>query len=238
MQRETLAPRPWAATESQDTLLDRVRRLILSGAVEPGQLLPEVFLSEEFDVSRTPIREALKQLEREGLVEIRPRVGTFVRKPTRREIVELFQIKESLEGLAAGLLARRGDVPALRRLEQNIEAENDAVRLDDTVAYGELVHDFHWILVEGADNQKLSEHYDLLMNQLAYHRIVARTIAQPGRLTASKHEHEAIVSAIRAKDPVASEFAARQHVFASSQVALLSDTLTERDEDSRTAVPR
>ncbi len=167
-----------------------MRRLVVSGAVEPGQLLPEIALAEEFEVSRTPIREALEQLEREGLVEIRPRVGTFVRKPTGREIVELFQLKESLEGLAAGLMARRGDVPEeLRRLERNIELENEAVRADDHVAYGDLVHDFHSLLVAGADNHKLSEHYELLMNQLAYHRIVSRTIQQPGRLSASQHEH-------------------------------------------------
>ncbi|WP_448262418.1 GntR family transcriptional regulator [Microbacterium aurum] len=225
MQQETtLGNRP-ADTDSSDSLLDRVRRLVVSGAVEPGQLLPEIALAEEFEVSRTPIREALKQLEREGLVEIRPRVGTFVRKPTGREIVELFQLKESLEGLAAGLMARRGDVPELRRLERNIELENEAVRADDHVAYGDLVHDFHSLLVAGADNHKLSEHYELLMNQLAYHRIVSRTIQQPGRLSASQHEHQAIVTAIRSKDPLAAELAARQHVMASSQVALLTETL-------------
>ncbi len=225
MQQETTLGNPPADSETSDSLLDRVRRLVVSGAVEPGQLLPEITLAEEFEVSRTPIREALKQLEREGLVEIRPRVGTFVRKPTGREIVELFQLKESLEGLAAGLMARRGDVPELRRLERNIELENEAVRAGDHVAYGDLVHDFHSLLVAGADNRKLSEHYELLMNQLAYHRIVSRTIQQPGRLSASQHEHQAIVTAIRSKDPLAAELAARQHVMASSQVALLTETL-------------
>lgn len=238
MQQDALTSPASTKAGSSDPLLDRVRRLVVSGAVEPGQLLAETVLAEEFEVSRTPIREALKQLEREGLVEIRPRVGTFVRKPTSREIIELFQLKESLEGLAAGLLARRGDVPELHRLERNIDAENDAVRRSDRAAYGDLVHDFHRILVAGADNHKLSEHYDLLMNQLAYHRIVERTIQQPGRLAASQHEHQAIVTAIRSKDPVAAEMSARQHVMASSQVALLADTLAAMEQDAATEAAR
>ncbi|MFP3526596.1 GntR family transcriptional regulator, partial [Pantoea sp. SIMBA_072] len=86
----------------------------------PGAVLPEAFLAQEFDVSRTPIREALKQLQHEGLVEIRPKVGTFVREPTRREIIELFQLKESMEGLAASLLARRGEVAELAVLRRNL----------------------------------------------------------------------------------------------------------------------
>ncbi|TAM68474.1 MAG: GntR family transcriptional regulator [Microbacteriaceae bacterium] len=210
-----------------EPLLDRVRRLVISGRVQPGDLLAEAFLADEFAVSRTPIREALKQLEREGLVEIRPRVGTFVRKPTGREIQELFQVKESLEGLAASLLARRGNVPELRRLERNIADEKEAVRMNDHDAYADLVDEFHRTLVEGADNQKLSEHYELLMNQLAYHRIVVQTLEQPGRLKASRDEHRAIVAAIRSKDPFASELATRRHVSASSQIALLSQALDD-----------
>src|SRR6476620_1321917 len=97
-------------TVEETALLDRVRKLVLGGDFPPGAPLSEVFLAQEFEVSRTPIREALKQLQHEGLVEIRPKVGTFVREPTRREIIELFQLKESLEGLAASLLARRGEV--------------------------------------------------------------------------------------------------------------------------------
>src|SRR5688500_10178007 len=97
-------------------LLERLRRLVTSGTYPPGDPMPELVLAQEFGVSRTPIREALKQLENEGLVEIRPRVGTFVRTPTRREIVELFQLKESLEGLAANLLARRGPTSELATL--------------------------------------------------------------------------------------------------------------------------
>lgn len=216
-------------------LLDRLRRLVLSGDFPPGAPLPEVFLAQEFNVSRTPIREALKQLENEGLVEIRPRVGTFVRQPTRREIVELFELKGGLEGLAAGLFARRGSVPELDVLRRNVEASTDAVRRGDRTRYASLVHEFHNALIAGADNRKLSEHYERLMNQLAYHRLVVKSVDQPGRLGFSLHEHESIVTAIETRDHVSAEFTMRQHVEASS-AAVLRALASEDAADIATAL--
>ena len=209
-------------------LLDRVRDLILGGKYPPGEPVSEVFLAQAFEVSRTPIREALKQLQHEGLVEIRPKVGTFVREPTRREIVELFQIKECLEGMAAGLLARRGPVPELEILERNIEESDKAAADQDAARYAELVHEFHRTLILGADNSKLVEHYDRLMNQLAYHRLVLRTAEHPGRITSSTAEHRAVLEMIRAKDHFGAEAAMRNHVYASSR-ELLSDARTASD---------
>ena len=211
---------PRGGVTDRASLLERLRSTVLSGRYAPGEMMPEAVLAEEFGVSRTPVREVLKQLQNEGLVEIRPRVGTFVRMPTRREIVELFQLKESLEGLAAGLLARRGPVPELDVLASNLERSDVAVRRGDAATYAELVHDFHWTIVRGADNHKLVEHYQRLMNQLAYHRIVVRTIERPGRLAASTREHHSVLEAIRLKDAIGAESAMRVHVHASAYAAL------------------
>ncbi|SJM51003.1 Transcriptional regulator, GntR family [Gulosibacter sp. 10] len=216
--------------------MTRMRQLIIDGTVEPGAPFSEVQLAEEFDVSRTPIREALKQLEREGLVEIRPRVGTFVRKPSLREITELFQLKEVLEGLAASQLAARGEVSELRQLEANVRAEKEAVADGDRQAYAQLVHEFHTTLVVGADNQKLWDQYTLLMNQLAYQRIVAQTLQLPGRLAHSLSEHERVVQAIRTKNPLVAELEMRRHVSASSQsaaVAQFHELVEDADDTDR-----
>ncbi|HET7304934.1 MAG TPA: GntR family transcriptional regulator, partial [Segeticoccus sp.] len=97
----------------QGRVIEAMRERIISGELEPGTSLSEIALAEAFGVSRTPVREALKQLQTEGLVEIRPRVGTFVTAPSRREINELFEMKALLEGAAARLLAQRGSVPEL-----------------------------------------------------------------------------------------------------------------------------
>jgi DNA-binding GntR family transcriptional regulator len=217
--QETMKTDP-AGVAAEMALLDRVRQLVLSGAFPPGAPLSEVFLAQEFEVSRTPIREALKQLQHEGLVEIRPKVGTFVREPTRREIVELFQLKESFEGLAASLLARRGNVPELEVLERNVAESERAAEDQDADGYARLVHEFHWTIIRGADNHKLAEHYERLMNQLAYHRLVLRTVEHPGRILASTGEHRAVLNMVQNKDPFGAEAAMRNHVYASSKEAL------------------
>src|SRR5699024_804683 len=117
------------------TLLERIRVKITSGELDPGAPLSEVSLAQEFEVSRTPIREVLKQLQLEGLVEIRPKVGTFVREPTRREIVELFQLKEVLEGLGAALMARRGPCAQLEILERNVDESEKSAAVGDADSY-------------------------------------------------------------------------------------------------------
>lgn len=206
--------------EKDRTLLSQLRSRVLDGSYSPQEIIPEQALAETFGVSRTPVREALKQLENEGLVEIRPRVGTFVRYPTRREIIELFQVKESLEGLAASLVAQRAPVPELDKLRQNLSGSSAAILEEDSDTYARLVHEFHWTLVLGSQNQKLIEHYDRLMNQLTYHSLVLETVSVPGRIQQSVHEHEAVVAAIAAQDAMGAELAMRNHVHASSRVVL------------------
>lgn len=213
--------------QNDDRLLARIRELILEEHA-PGVPLSEVRLAEYFDVSRTPVREALKQLQVEGLVEIRPKVGTFVRRISRREIVEMFQVKEVLEGMAARLLAQRGQVPELDTLQANLESSERAVQQGDSAMYAKLVHEFHYAIVQGSDNRKLIEHYTSLMNQLTYHRMVLGTVQKPGRLSRSCAEHRRIVELIMQKDGIGAEFAMRNHVVASAQ-EVMADSAAEQD---------
>ena len=166
------------------------------------------------------MREALKQLQTEGLVEIRPRVGTFVTAPSRREITELFEIKELLEGAAARLLAQRGQVPEIDALRDNLEQADRAVKRDDRLRYAELVHDFHDLLIQGADNSKLEAHYRTLMNQLAYARLVQTSLARPGRPLESDREHHMVLELIVQKDGDSAERVMREHVRASRRALL------------------
>ncbi|RZL59962.1 MAG: GntR family transcriptional regulator [Variovorax sp.] len=205
----------------QERAADGLRQMIISGELAPGQSLSEVSLAETFGISRTPIREALKQLQIEGLVEIRPRVGTFVAVPSRREINELFEMKQLLEGGAARLMAARGDVPELTAMKANVREADAAVEAGDVERYAQLVHDFHEILIAGADNGKLATHYRLLMNQLAYGRLVKTSLSQPGRSLESEREHHTVLELIIAKDGIGAENYMRRHVQASQQ-ALMS----------------
>lgn len=209
-----------ASGSIQARVIAEMRRRITTGEAASGALLSELALAEEFGVSRTPVREALKQLQTEGLVEVRPRVGTFVAAPSRREITELFQMKELLEGAAARLLAQRGRVPEIDRLEDNLRNADDAVRRDDREAYARLVEEFHDLLIVGADNTKLESHYRTLMNQLAYSRLVTTSLDQPGRPMQSEREHHVVLDLIIAKDGDSAERVMREHVRASRQALL------------------
>ena len=204
----------------QARVIAELRRRIISGELQPDVNLSELALAEDFGVSRTPVREAFKQLQTEGLVEIRPRVGTFVTSPSRREITELFEMKELLEGAAARLLAQRGRVPELDRLEENLREADAAVQRDDTARYAELVQEFHDLLIVGSDNRKLEAHYRTLMNQLAYPRLVTTSLSQPGRPAQSDQEHHRVVDLITAKDGDSAERVMREHVRASRQAVL------------------
>lgn len=213
----------------QARVIAEMRRRIISGELVPGESLSEIALAEAFGVSRTPVREALKQLQTEGLVEIRPRVGTFVTTPSRREINELFEMKELLEGAAARLLAHRGRVPELERLEQNLVEADAAVARDDRDRYAALVQEFHDVLIAGADNAKLEAHYRMLMNQLAYARLVNTSLSQPGRVLQSDQEHHRVLELIAAKDGDSAERVMREHVRASRRALMAGlDRLPDR----------
>lgn len=204
----------------QGRVIAEMRRRIITGEIEPGVNLSELALADEFGVSRTPVREALKQLETEGLVEVRPRVGTFVTTPSRREITELFEMKELLEGAAARLLAQRGRVPEVEQMEENLRQADKAVARDDRQRYAELVQEFHDLLIVGSDNSKLEAHYRMLMNQLAYPRLVTTSLSQPGRPLQSDREHHRVLDLILAKDGDSAEAVMREHVRASRRALM------------------
>lgn len=208
--------------------------MIVSGEIQPGVALSEVGLAETFGVSRTPVREALKQLHVEGLVDVRPRVGTFVSRPSRRELVELFQVKEVLEGLGARQLALGGDVGHVQALADNLRAAEQAVADEDTPRYADLVDEFHELIIAGAENEKLQGHYRMLINQLAYHRLVVSSLKRPGRPPSSVAEHRSVLDAILAKDSDGAEASMRSHVAASQRELMhsLSPLLNSEDNPS------
>lgn len=209
-----------AARGARARVLDQLREAIIRGEHAPGTSLSEGTLAETYGASRTPIREAIQQLQSEGLIEVVPRVGTFVREPSRRELGELFQLKSMFEGLGAQLLAQRGRVAEIDLLWGNLEDSQQAVTDGDVERYAQLVHDFHGLLIQGADNIRLAEHYQTLMNQLAYHRIVVSTLRHPGRLGASLDEHRTVIDRIVSKDPFGAELAMRDHVRSSQREAM------------------
>jgi DNA-binding GntR family transcriptional regulator len=218
---------------AQEKVADSVRSRIISGEFAMGAALSETNLASELGVSRTPVREALKQLQTEGLVSIRPRVGTFVNTPSRGEIIELFQMREILEGASARILAERGPVPELELLRENIAKSDAALARNDVATYVDLVSEFHQLIVMGSGNGKLVAHHTMLMNQLAFPRLVKTSLSVPGRFAKSESEHHHLLDIIETKDGATAEQFMRHHVRA-SQEALLAAMPFSAKTDGKT----
>lgn len=208
------AREPIQATGSsiQSRVHEAVRTMITSGELSSGEAISEITLAGRFGVSRTPVREALKQLKTEGLVEIRAQVGTFVASPTAAQVEELSVVRGALESLAAGLMASRGSEAEIELLRRNIAASEVAVAVAQTEQYAEFVAQFHRIILEGCGNQALQYHHQVLVNQLAYASLVRASLGRPGRVHASFDEHREIVEAIASGDRMRAEAAMRIHV--------------------------
>lgn len=208
------------AKGTREKIIEIIRKRIASGSIAPGSPLSETALAEEFNASRTPVREALKQLETEGLVEIRSRVGTFVAAPTRLEINELFEVKEILEGAAARLFAMRGNVPELALLRENVTQSEEAIGRGDLKTYERLVHEYHDLVLRGAGNSKLAALHKMLMNQMLHTQFVHLTIHKSGRARQSDHEHHRVLECIESRDGATAERLMREHIRAAHQALM------------------
>ncbi|GGJ98480.1 GntR family transcriptional regulator [Lentibacillus kapialis] len=197
---------------------DAIRDAIIKGKYKPGEKLSEALLSEYYEVSRTPIREAFKRLSIEGLVEVKPRVGTRVTKPTEKELTELFAVKEVLEGLAAKLLAEKENNTGIEQLEHSIKRMEDALESSDYNIFVEANDNFHKFIRAESENSKLNFFLNSLLNQISYNRYVHLSIEQPNRLEESIMEHKRVLAAIKSSNPAEAEKYMREHVKASGQV--------------------
>jgi DNA-binding GntR family transcriptional regulator len=181
--------------------------LIVAGTLGPGEHLVESELARQLGVSRQPVREALHRLEAEGWIDLRPSQGAFVHVPTDREVDELLDVRELLEGATARLAARSAtpeSVAALRETWREGAAAVDSGDLTRTVAAN---NDFHAAVAEIAGNAVLAELSEIVARRVRwYYRQVA-----PARGHESWAEHAEIVAAIEAGDEDKAGGLARMH---------------------------
>jgi DNA-binding GntR family transcriptional regulator len=193
-------------------VVDALRDAIVAGTLSPGEKLSEARLAQRFGVSRTPVREALKQLEAERLVSIERRRGTFVKQFTRREVIELYDVRAALEGMAARLCAERRSEECAARVRQAYSRMSDAVDRDDASGFLREDQRLHELIFEGAGNDRLTEHYRLL-DQHMQRQLLGRIVtSRAGRMRRSLHEHVPIIVAVERGDGEAAESAMRAHV--------------------------
>ena len=184
--------------------------MILEGTFADGQRLDEVQLAEQFNVSRTPLREALQRLTLSGLVEQIPRRGVFVRQPGPVELVEMFEVMAELEAVCARLAANRITDQALAELKQaNVNCQR-AIDARDTDGYYRENERFHAIVYHQSGNSFLERESKRLHRRLTPFRRLQLRLR--GRLRQSMSEHEAIVAALEQGDAVKASDEMRAHV--------------------------
>jgi DNA-binding GntR family transcriptional regulator len=194
-----------------DRVADQIRAAILGGAFAPGSRLSVPQLSRQLNVSRTPAREALIRLQHEGLVQVVPRKGAVVLHGNSQDLVELFQFREALEGMAARLAARGMTEAERANLRAIARAHADAVHREDLAAHLALDTEFHSAIAVGSRNSRIADELDKLRSQLVL--LSRATSTTPGGMDQSVLDaHEAIMAAIEDRDPSEADHAARAHV--------------------------
>ncbi|WP_417433458.1 GntR family transcriptional regulator [Kiloniella sp.] len=179
---------------SSNDLRRQLEHEIVLGEIVPGTRLDEIALTERFGVSRTPVREALQQLNMMQLVEIRPRRGAFVKKMSLRELVDMFEVMAELEGTCGKLAADRMTDEERDKLKALHLVSEPLVADKDYDSYYKANVAFHEAIYKGSHNEFLSEQTKNLRNRLTpYRRLQLR---QSNRLNNSFQEHADITDAI------------------------------------------
>lgn len=208
---------------------DRLRTLIVHGDLAPGTALQETQLSEELGISRTPLREALKLLAAEGLLELRSNRSAQIAPLRQSEIDDLFEVIGAIEGIAAQLAASRITNQELRRLTQlqeRMEAHHDSGKLEE---YFRINQEIHGFIVACARNGVLKSTHDTLLARAERARYFA--LSSRTRWDDSVREHRQILKALKAHDADEASRALTQHVLRTGRA--VSEQLRLREVASR-----
>jgi DNA-binding GntR family transcriptional regulator len=202
------------------TVQNQIEELLLQGKLQGGDKLNEAELAELFGTSRGPIREACKGLVQAGLLTAIPNRGVFVRKMDLREVLEVYDIRAFLDQLIGQLAAMQGSERQVEELVQIHTRLSAAVQLDDFEQYYPENLAFHQKLLEMTGSQRLTAMYSSLVKEL--HLFRRKGLIQRGSMDVSNAEHELILQAITAKDPIRAGLAMRNHVMTAKQRLIMA----------------
>jgi DNA-binding GntR family transcriptional regulator len=196
-----------------DIAYEAVREAITSGHLLPGTRLREAALARHFSISTTPVREALRRLDREGLVRLSPNRGAIVAEFNSREILDLFEIREVLECRAVRRAASQA-ARNLSRAEEVVAAAAKQVALHDRVEWNRLEVGFHRAINDLSGNFELAELTERIHRtvQGLCVRCMREPIFGPETLQLMQSQHQAILSAVREGNPRQAESSARTHI--------------------------
>jgi len=193
-----------------DHVITVLREAILSGVLQPGSRLIEDQLAKMLKVSKTPLREALGVLEKEGLVESNPYQGRAVACIAPYQMFEIYKIREVLEGLSARLAAVNSDQELDEQLEKCIEESEKAVKEGNTEKFLHFDREFHRMLADAGKNETLKKMHEQLRYKIMLGQVTSAYGAQ--RKKESIKEHREILKAVKGRNPEEAEAAVRRHI--------------------------
>ncbi len=201
--------RPDNRPNLSESVYEMIKQRLLSQELEPGTKLREEDLADQLGVSRTPVREAINKLEREGLVETIPRYGTFVANISSQDVEEIYQMREALECLAMRLAVPRfskDKLLELARIHKECKASLEKGDFDPFIKVDTVFHD---LLVKLSKNKRLIRLMSNLNNQIRLGRLESFSV--PDRAKKSLAEHERIIEAMLEGNAGKAEDSFRQH---------------------------
>jgi DNA-binding GntR family transcriptional regulator len=210
-----------ATTALYQEVAERLRQRIFAHELTPGTWIDEQKLAEQYGISRTPLREALKVLASEGLVELKPRRGCYVTEISRRDLDDIFPLIALLEGRCTSDALRRAKPADIRNLREIHEQLEEAARDGRITAFFEANQAFHRRLQELADNRWMLSVIQDLRKVLKLSRL--HSLSLEGRLQQSLDEHRAIMAALEAGDGAAAERAMHDHLLSGREALARMD---------------
>lgn len=214
-----------------DDVFDLIRTAIVRGELAPGSKINEPQLSRQYGISRGPLREAIRRLEGCKLVEIKPNVGANVVSLNISQLIEIYEIRESLEGLACRLAAANAKPEDCARMRDLLTQHEEQIQSENGLLYyqreGDL--DFHYQIVQLSGNQRL---FDILCGEL-YHLLRLyriQTASEPSRPVQAFKEHHQIVDAIEQSDGELAKILMERHI-GNARKALLTRIEGSQDDE-------
>jgi len=183
---------------------------IIKGSLKPGNKLSEGKIAEQMGVSRTPVREALKELAAEGFVKMNPNQAVVVSNASVEDVQEVLQIRGVLEGLAARLATKMISEEEIKELEKYQKQMEYYTKKDDVLAFSEMDAEFHELILNVCGNNRLIQIRKNLSDQA--HRYRIRSLSVPGRLKYSLKEHQEIVEALKRKNAEQADRLSQKHI--------------------------
>ena len=205
----------------RDVVFNTLRQAILRGELKPGERLMEIQLANKLGVSRTPIREAIRKLELEGLVLMIPRRGAEVAEITEKSLRDVLEVRSALEELAVDLACERITEDDIEKLREAAKEFEEVSKGDDVTALAEADVRFHDIIYFATENQRLIQLLYNLREQMYRYRVEYLKREEVRASLFAEHEH--IIECIVQRDKVAAKQAISTHI--DNQMNAVADTI-------------